>query len=374
MTPGSVSPARDLNALDQVLAACRVGWNPWPRSASGGAAIGEVLLPRSWRHPTRGYGTESFWGIVGSSCVVTAWSGMAMTSGSATSGSAMGDSLWISNGGHADYGGNEWYRFDLATGRWRMETYPSRLVPSLKIPRKDGSSFLLPVPDDGRSLRGHVYGSPLELADGRILTVNPVPFARNTMYFDDHVQNVWIFDPRTLDEKPAPVDFMGMGGAVRLSNGNVLFGTESEIRIFDASLTRRISRSGGGLGFNCGYDPGARMAAGGRWSSSVSVATLDAAESRVMSQRTFRAPIRLTYAGVLPCGDGVFAFFGGDGDAWLLDTARGRWQQHTYPHPPNTKRLSNRIQWLPGRKAAICIPHDVDEPVHIFKPDFEVRV
>lgn len=360
----NMSPSRELPALDKVLADCRVGWNPWPRSAGGGAAISGVLLPRSWRHPTRGYGTESFWGIVGSNCVVTAWSGMAMTR----------DSLWISNGGHADYGGNEWYRFDLASGRWRMETYPSRLVPGVLIPRNDGSSFLLPVPDDDRALRGHVYGSPLELADGRIMTVNPVPFARNAMYFDEHVQNVWIFDPRSLEETPAPIDFNGMGGSVRLSNGNVLFSKESGVQIFDPGLTRVINSFGGGLGVSCGYDADTRMVAGGRWSPIISVGVLDPAETRVIERKTFKAPVRLTYSGVLPCGEGVFAFFGGDGDAWLLDSARGRWQQHTYPNPPNTKRLSNRIQWLPGRKAAICIPHDVDEPVQIFKPDFEVRV
>ena len=344
--------------LDHILETARVGWNPWP-----GTAIGPVLLDKDWRHPVRGYGTDSFWGVVGSRSVVTAWSGMAIANGA----------LWISNGGHADYGGNEWYRFDLGKGEWERKTHPSRLVEGIRIPKDDGSTFMLPVPDDGRALRGHVYGSPVQLPDGRILTVNPVPFARGHMYFDEHVQNAWIFDPETLEEKPAPLDFNGMGGCARLGNGNILFATNGGNMVLDPALSRILSQSKGGLGFACGYDPGVRMAVGGIWAPKLGVATLDPSESRVFSYKSVDAPVRLTYAGVLPCGDGVFALFGEGGEVWLFDAIRERWQQHTYPHAPDTRRLCNKIQWLPGRKAAVCIPHDVNQPVHVFVPDFQVK-
>lgn len=348
-----------VSALDRLLPSARVGWTPWP-----GSAIGPVLLDKDWRHPVRKYGTRSFWGVVGSRSVVSAWSGMAMAR----------ESLWISNGGHADYGGNEWYCFDLVTGRWERKTDPSRLVQGLRVPRDDGSSFMLPIPEDGRPLRGHVYGSPVVLADGRVLTVNPVPFAMGHMYFSEHVQKVWIFDPDTLEEHPAPIDFNGMGGCVRLGKGNILFATTGGVRIFDPTVSRILSQSGGGLGYACGYDAGARIAVGGMYSPNLGVAILDPTESRVLSHKYVEAPVRLTYAGVLPCGDGVFALFGEDGDVWLFDAVRERWQQHTYPDAPDTARLCNKIQWLPGGKAAVCIPNDTQQPVHVFVPDFEVNI
>lgn len=347
-------------ALDDFAARCKTGWNPWP-----GASIKPVLIDRGWHHPTRGYGTESFWGTVGSRCVTSAWSGMAVTS----------DSVWISNGGHGDYGGNEWYRFAFADGQWRRMTHPSRLVPAVLIPRKGKPPVKLPVPDDGRALRGHVYGSPVVLTDGRILTVNPVPFSNvGVMYFDDYVQNAWIFDPETLDEVPAPTDIVGLGGCARLGNGNILFGSDRNMRILDPAFSRIIASHGAALGYACGYEPRSRLAVGGLWSPRIGIAALDPAESRVISFRSVQAPVRLTYAAVLPCGEGQFVLIGGDGNVWRFDALRDRWTKHSYPNPPSIGAICNKIQWLPGRNIAICVPHDSSEPVHILKPDFPVDI
>ncbi len=281
------------------------------------------------------------------------------------------EAIWISNGGHADYGGNEWYRFGLATGQWTRETEPSRLVPAITIPRKDGSSVKLPIPDDGRPLRGHVYGSPVVLTDGRILTINPVPFSQaGVMYFDDYVQNAWLFDPKTLDEVPAQQDIVGLGGCARLGNGNILFGTDLHMQILDPKVSRILDRHGGSLGYACGYDATTRLAVGGAWSPGVAVVELDPTESRVVQRHFVRAPVRLTYAAVLPCGQGVFALVGQDGDIWLFDALRESWQRHSYPSPPSTHQICNKVQWLPGRTAAICVPDKSTEPVHILIPDF----
>ncbi|RMF07597.1 MAG: hypothetical protein D6763_11995 [Alphaproteobacteria bacterium] len=347
-------------ALDRFIERCDVGWNAWP-----GTAIASVLIDRSWRHPIRGYGTESFWGIVGSRCVTSAWSGMAVTR----------DAVWISNGGHADYGGNEWYAFHFAQGEWRRETHPSRLVPAVVIPRKNGPPVKLPVPDDGRPLRGHVYGSPVVLSDGRILTINPVPFCQvGIMYFDDYVQNAWIFDPQTLDEVPATLDIVGLGGCARLGNNNILFGSSRNMRVVDAGVTRILDRHSGSLGFACGYDPVSRIAVGGLWSPRIGVATLDETETRIASYRSVQAPVRLTYCAVLVCGEGRFALIGADGDVWLYDALRDEWQQRRYPGAPPTRLVNNKIQWVPGRDVAICVPHQPTDPVHILKPDFPVDV
>ena len=69
------------------------------------------VFPSRDRHPG--------WGIVGPRAVTAAWGGAAFDT--------KRNKLVITGGGHADYGGNEVYEFDLAALKWRRATEPSRM-------------------------------------------------------------------------------------------------------------------------------------------------------------------------------------------------------------------------------------------------------
>ncbi len=89
------------------------------------------VFPRRSGHPA--------WGTIGPRAVVEAWSGGAYDSRSRQ--------LVVVGGGHADYGGNEVYAFDLDSLEWKRLTEPSAL-------RRQGGQFLTV---DGTPVSRHTY-------------------------------------------------------------------------------------------------------------------------------------------------------------------------------------------------------------------------
>ena len=67
------------------------------------------VFPRADRHPA--------WGVRGPMAVTGAWGGAAFDT--------KRNKLVVTGGGHADYGGNEVYEFELATNKWKRATEPS---------------------------------------------------------------------------------------------------------------------------------------------------------------------------------------------------------------------------------------------------------
>jgi len=69
-------------------------------------------------------GGTPMWGVSGPRAAIRAWCG------SATNGT---DKWWFTGGGHADYGGNEFYEFNLATLTWKRLMLPEGLTDDILV-------------------------------------------------------------------------------------------------------------------------------------------------------------------------------------------------------------------------------------------------
>jgi hypothetical protein len=151
--------------------------------------------------------------IVGPKSVLTAWNGAAFDEKNLL--------LYFMGGGHADYGGNEVYEFDLKTGHWKRLTDPSPLTFLFQIreatPTKTAS---------------YCWGPDMRRVPGSMHTYDGLQFSKKTktiFLVPDEVATGSCFD-----DKEGQFD----------GDPRVLFGRNTENAIYEFNPSRHKIRNG----------------------------------------------------------------------------------------------------------------------------------
>ena len=162
---------------------------------------------------------QTTWGATGPVSVLRAWNNIASD----------GTCLYAHGGGHADYGGNEVYRW--CDGTWERLTDPAPYPPII-LTKPDGTPtavsspercpYPLNGPTSSHTYDGKVWSSKLK----RLLVFNGSYAFCASGYGerqgDDHV---WAFDPVTKGwEDLGPSPRLGRPWTVELPNGNIVIG------------------------------------------------------------------------------------------------------------------------------------------------------
>lgn len=146
-----------------VIAAGREYWPAWRRTLAThtwahltGNTLGD-LDPKLDPLVNPSYPGDAPWtGMNGQPSVVSAWSGGAWDEG--------GRALYITGGGHGDYGGNEVYKWDALTGVFSRINKPTGAIGNLGTVN-DGNDATNPCYFDGQPRSAHNYGN-LQLVNG----------------------------------------------------------------------------------------------------------------------------------------------------------------------------------------------------------------
>lgn len=128
------------------------------------------------------HGGDTFWGYGGSKSVINAWNSAAYDD--------VGNVWYTMGGGHADYGGNEVYAFDMETLTWSRLTDPSPLT---RV--QDGHS----APESGPP-SPHTYDGLIWNPTTQSLWMIVSAFAYEDVgYFHASPPQFWEFDPSSGD-------------------------------------------------------------------------------------------------------------------------------------------------------------------------------
>lgn len=120
------------------------------------AEIIHSMQPGTWRELSDTHMSAVFppkaghpaWGVEGPRAIVDDWGGAAFDTKRNT--------LLITGGGHAAYGGNEVYEFSLEDLRWRRVTDPSRYMPDPRFAdKKQSGNYVRTL--DGSPISSHTY-------------------------------------------------------------------------------------------------------------------------------------------------------------------------------------------------------------------------
>lgn len=192
--------------------------------------------------------------------IVRAWNGWAVDE-------SAGKIWMIGNGGHADYGGNGAYEFDLATGAWSRIKDPCPLTFTLTegqepygtfTPNTPGDTQLIPEPSCGPS-SSHTYDSvQFSKKTGTIFWVSGIYGVPQGTFVSDN--ELWEFNPSgvvrngltPLTWRMHDVKILNQYlSSVELPNGDILYGSNhwsanGSVR-FDPSDPVNTITSGGGL-------------------------------------------------------------------------------------------------------------------------------
>ena len=132
-------------------------------------------------------------GIVGQAAVVTAWSGGAYDTSR--------DRLLLWGGGHADYGGNEIYAFDIGTLKWLRVWGPTNNVASVLSPGTETYS-------DGNPVSRHTYS-----ALAYIESTDQLFSQGGALYRSGNgTKATWLFDVKTNSWHRKDDNSSGVGG------------------------------------------------------------------------------------------------------------------------------------------------------------------
>lgn len=182
--------------------------------------------------------------------VFTAWNGVAFD----------GRQIWaLANGGHAGYGGNEVYRFDLRTPEagWSLELPPQPLTGAFSRDEDgDGVKDACPTPASG-PMSSHTYNGVIWSPRSRdIFWLGTVGFCRDGM----GPATAWVFDPadKKWAERP-DLDKLAHFARTEIdpSNGDIIVVGKEHVYLLDPGgkqIKRRSARGtriyGGGLAFD----------------------------------------------------------------------------------------------------------------------------
>lgn len=177
--------------------------------------------------------------------------------------------IYAHGGGHADYGGNEVYRYDLVAKAWERLNEPAPYPPRI-LTNPDGtptgprSDARCPAPLSGppstHTYDGKVWSSALK----RLLVFNSTGgFCPSGIGERGGDGNVWAFDPVTrawenLGPLPAPIGSGSYLWSAELPNGNIIIGRSNAEVIWDprnrTKVGERLGYASEGEG-SAVYDP-----------------------------------------------------------------------------------------------------------------------
>lgn len=215
-SPSPSSPA----SLAEVARALGTGWVEFPHTT-----ITSVL-------PSH---TETEWGTLGPTGVIRSWNGAAYDAASGE--------WYFHGGGHADYGGNEVYRFSFRDLSWKRLTKPSRYPPRARDPNVSLDQRC-PYPLDGppsmHTYNGKVF-SPKSRTMFMMTNIAFCPSGAGERWVGEEL---WEFNPSENEARHglAPLKWrrhdlkLGVGGfphTVALPDGNLLLGGNSVDATFD---------------------------------------------------------------------------------------------------------------------------------------------
>lgn len=240
--------AQDLSRLQEALAATPSGG--WTKVSVGKLSS---VFPTGADAVPYHYGSPSN--------IVPAWSGAVWDSANAQ--------LLLWGGGHANYGGNEMYRWDAASGNWSRGSLPSALVVN---------DSWKPVVGNGAPVSAHTYaGSAWLPVNQMFITMGGATYPQGGGggYYDTNRQPTgsWLWDPSKADpNKVGGGNGTGWnpsraGGDMWMSRGSFATGTAPNNWIHAASVSRvengkdvvyvtADSYSGGGFGKLYRYEVG----------------------------------------------------------------------------------------------------------------------
>jgi VCBS repeat-containing protein len=133
-------------------------------------------------------GSADFWGNVGVRSVLTAWNSAAYDPAE--------NKMYFFGGGHADYGGNEVYEYDLRTLAWTRLTDPAPLTKADVMP--NGQNFYVP---ENTPVSVHTYDSMLwnPATKSMWLIGQRIAYQKVGSPFDPTEKIAWEFNPRTKE-------------------------------------------------------------------------------------------------------------------------------------------------------------------------------
>jgi hypothetical protein len=218
---------------------------PSPRPLTGDLARMIAAMPEGWTQlsdkisrvfPERG-STE--WGSVGPSSVLVAWNNIAFD----------GERyLYAHGGGHADYGGNEIYRYDIVEKKWERLTDPAP-YPARVMTNPDGSPTARNSPErcphaESGPPSTHTYDGKIWSAALKRLLVftNGIAFCPSGVGERGGDSHVWAFDPVTKTwEDLGPSPRGGLPWTVELPNGNIALGSSKGEVIWDPVTRTKVA-------------------------------------------------------------------------------------------------------------------------------------
>jgi hypothetical protein len=175
-------------------------------------------------------------GSVGPVSVLIAWNNVAFD----------GNCLYAHGGGHADYGGNEVYRFCLNKPTWERLNEPSPYPQRNVSPQADNAArcpYPVSGPSSTHTYDGKVWSSALK----RLLVfATGIGFCPSGLGERAGDGRVWAFDPETRawkDLGPSPIG--RLLATVELPNGNILLVNAVAEMIFDPRTMAVVSKQEG---------------------------------------------------------------------------------------------------------------------------------
>ncbi len=157
------------------------------------------------------------WGVIGPRAVTDAWGGAAFDSKRGI--------LVLTGGGHADYGGNEVYHFDIETLKWQRVTEPS--------PMKDLGGGIFEVTDGEAPISSHTYFGLIYLPNvDRVLKFGGSNYINGGSY-DKHAYLYDVEKHKWKRGAKAPKAFVEVAGDFDPVSGNAVFSTGVGLLTYD---------------------------------------------------------------------------------------------------------------------------------------------
>jgi hypothetical protein len=286
----------------------------------------------SWSRLTGTNHMSDVFAAAGAHAIVTAWGGGGYGAGA----------MWIWGGGHVDYGGNEIYKFDLATVTWSRVTNPSPYVNNCGVAITDSC-----VTTDGTPTAKHSYDGVAYIpSTGKLFLGGAYPYY-NAMGNPAASKKV-LYDPLTGSWPAAPSNaFTGsvMGTAYDGASGLLLVSDGNYLAAFDPVGNQFTHLSGSNWAFGEGalaLDPDDHLAlyVGGSaaYSWDLSGVNLNAASGAIPENQKYPTTMKGGSAAFYPTTASnmgldydpaakLFVGWGGDGDVWTLDPKTKEWSK-----------------------------------------------
>jgi hypothetical protein len=318
---------------------------------------------------------ETEWGTVGPKSVLIAWNNLAFD----------GEALYAHGGGHADYGGNEVYRFSLSTLKWERITEPSPYPPRI-LKNPDGT----PTPKKSNPARcpAPMHGPPSSHTyDGKFVVGGKLWVSTVGIAFcpsgvgEIWYGGLWSMDLKTKRWERVDPPIGGFPLTAVLPNGTVYIGDRRDELIYNPRSGRVLQRQGGYGSEGDGsavYDPKRnRVWITNRYSTAYIPLTRDfrfaGKRTKILPKRYGEpghvAGIQFNAASAIDPVSGRLLRWGGGKHVVTYAPETDKWEAYDFPTGPNGRGpLYDRLFPLPGHDGVfIAVSNNIDENVWLLK-------